>query len=92
VKRSQVAPLRDLLEQIDTVAEMIEGVDLSAYRRDVRLRRATERCVEIISEASRHLPEELTAFHPDQPWSEIAAIGTCCATNIRGWMMLSCGR
>ena len=75
MKRSQIARLRDLLEQIDTVAEMIEGMDLAAYRRDVKLRRAAERCVEIISEASRHLPEELTAFHPDQPWPEIAAIG-----------------
>jgi uncharacterized protein with HEPN domain len=75
VKRSQVARLRDMLDQIDAVAEMIEGADFAAYRRDVKLRRATERCVEIISEASRHLPPELTGHHGDQPWPEIAAIG-----------------
>lgn len=54
---------------------MIEDVDLAAYRRDEKLRRAVERCVEIVSEASRHLPSELTDQHADQPWPEIAAIG-----------------
>lgn len=64
-----------MLENIDTIAEMITGVDLAEYRRDVKLRRAVERCVEIVSEASQHVPEDLKAAFPDQPWPEIAAIG-----------------
>jgi uncharacterized protein with HEPN domain len=38
-------------------------------------RRAAERAIEIISEASRHLPEEMRASAPEVPWREIAAIG-----------------
>jgi uncharacterized protein with HEPN domain len=34
-----------------------------------------ERCVEIISEASRHLPDGTKSAHTDQPWPEIAAVG-----------------
>lgn len=64
-----------MLDQIDAVAEMIEGADFATYKRDVKLRRATERCVEIISEASRHLPADLTEQYREQPWPEIAAIG-----------------
>ena len=75
MKRSHLVRLRDMLDAIEAVAEMIEGADLASYRRDVKLRRAVERCVEIVSEASRRLPPELTGRHLDQPWAEIAAIG-----------------
>jgi len=51
--------LRDILETIDAVGEMMVGVDLAGYRRDYKLRRAVERCVEIVSEASRGIPNEL---------------------------------
>jgi uncharacterized protein with HEPN domain len=73
--RSQFIRLSDILDNIDAVAGMIEGMDLAGYRNDIRLRRAVERCVEIISEASRHIPMQLKGDYPDQPWEEIASIG-----------------
>jgi uncharacterized protein with HEPN domain len=54
---------------------MVAGVDFSNYRHDYKLRRAVERCVEIVSEASRGTPNELKAEFAKQPWPEIAAIG-----------------
>jgi uncharacterized protein with HEPN domain len=73
--RSQLVRLSDILENIDAVADIIEDVDLGTYRQDLKLRRAVERCVEIISEASRHIPSTLKLEHQDQPWEEIEAIG-----------------
>jgi uncharacterized protein with HEPN domain len=75
VKRSHLVGLRDILEAIDAVAEMVTDVRLEDYRRDYKLRRATERCIEIISEASRKIPEDWKVRFPDQPWAEIAAVG-----------------
>jgi uncharacterized protein with HEPN domain len=75
VKRPHLVRLRDMLENIDLVAEMTAGRDLAAYRRDVMLRRAVERCVEIVSEASRSIPNDMKVDFPNQPWPEIAAIG-----------------
>jgi uncharacterized protein with HEPN domain len=34
-----------------------------------------ERGIEIISEASRRLPEDLKARHPEIPWPKVAGIG-----------------
>jgi uncharacterized protein with HEPN domain len=48
IKRSHLVRLRDILETIDAVGEMMVGVDLAGYRRDYKLRRAVERCVEIV--------------------------------------------
>lgn len=39
------------------------------------LQRATERALEIISEASRHLPDEVTALAPEIQWKQIRGIG-----------------
>jgi len=64
-----------MLENIDTVIEMMADVELTAYRRDIKLKRAVERCVEIISEASKRIPGSLKNEFPDQPWPEIAAVG-----------------
>lgn len=36
---------------------------------------AVTRCLEIISEASRRLPEDMKQRHPDVPWSRIAGAG-----------------
>jgi len=75
VRRPHLIRLRDILEAIDGVAEMTQSVDVESYRHDFKLRKAVERCVEIVSEASRNIPDELKARFPDQPWQEIAAIG-----------------
>jgi uncharacterized protein with HEPN domain len=39
------------------------------------LKHAVQRALEIISEASRHLPDDLKARHPTMDWRGIAAIG-----------------
>ncbi len=64
-----------MLENIDAIEEMMEGRDFSAFRADLRTSRAVERCLEIISEASRRVPEDAKASHPEIPWVEIAAFG-----------------
>ena len=48
----------------------------------IRTRRyAVERCVEIISEGSRRIPDEWKAEHPSIPWSDIAGIGSVLRHN-----------
>ena len=44
------------------------GVTLQAFEPDKRKRWLVERGIEIISEASRHLSDELKAEHPEIPW------------------------
>jgi uncharacterized protein with HEPN domain len=39
------------------------------------MRRAVERCIEIVSEASRRLPQDLKDRHPAIPWPKIAGVG-----------------
>lgn len=67
--------LHDILETIQGVRAAIGGMSLEAYGACWTTRRAAERAIEIISEASRHLPEPLRASEPDVPWRETPSIG-----------------
>jgi uncharacterized protein with HEPN domain len=46
----------------------------AAFGRDERTQDAVVRCLEILSEASRRVPEAMKAAHPDIPWAKIAGI------------------
>ena len=67
--------LDDILECIDNIRVAINGKGFVDYVSDWTLRRATERGVEIISEASRRIPEDLRDTQPQIPWSLILGIG-----------------
>ena len=74
-KRSVRVRLTDMLEAIDGATDIVSGMSFIQYQRNYATRKAVERCVEIVSEASRHLPDNLKSRHPAIHWSEIAAIG-----------------
>lgn len=69
------ARLEHILEAIRDIEGFAAGKSLDDYLAHAWLRLATQRGVEIISEASRHLPRDLRARHPEIPWPDIAAIG-----------------
>src|SRR5215207_5046804 len=75
MKRAEFFALKDILQAIDEVAEIVEGCDLAAYEADFRIHRVVERCVEIVSEASRRISAESKPAFSEWPWPAIEAIG-----------------
>jgi uncharacterized protein with HEPN domain len=67
--------LEQMLEAILDIEQITAGRGFDAYTADRPSRRAVERCIEIVSEASRHLPQKLKASHPAIPWPKVAGIG-----------------
>jgi uncharacterized protein with HEPN domain len=67
--------LAEIIETIDGVMAATSGKSLGDFKADWLLRLATQRALEIISEASRHLPDDLIANEPDIPWKQIRGIG-----------------
>ncbi len=67
--------LRDILDAINEIDRMLAGKTWEDFRLDRPLRAAFERFLEILSEASRHVPPHLKAEFPDIPWRRIADIG-----------------
>jgi len=67
--------LRDIVDAIDHINLLLDGKTFDDLLRDRFLRAAFERFLEILSEASRHIPSQLKDEAPDVPWPRIAAIG-----------------
>jgi uncharacterized protein with HEPN domain len=81
VARSLVPRLTDIVEAIARVHGVLENISLEAFETDWQRQWLVERGVEIISEASRHLTDEMKARHPEIPWQKVAAIGNVLRHN-----------
>ncbi|MDB5481892.1 MAG: hypothetical protein JWO83_2945 [Caulobacteraceae bacterium] len=69
------AALRDILHHIDLAENWIVGFDETSFQEDLRTVYAVTRCLEIISEASRRLSDDLKARNPTIPWRDMAGAG-----------------
>jgi uncharacterized protein with HEPN domain len=67
--------LTDIRDNILLARGFVVGLSLEAFRKNQLVFYAVTRCLEIISEASRRLPEEMKARHPQIPWADIAGAG-----------------
>ena len=67
--------LRHIMEAIERVEKHTAGKSVADYEGNELLQGAVERWIEIISEASRSIPDDFKADHEDISWKAIAGIG-----------------
>jgi uncharacterized protein with HEPN domain len=79
--RSPVLRLSDIVESIERIRSVLGDMPLDVFETDWQTQWLVERGVEIISEASRHLSDELKARHPSIPWGKVAGIGNILRHN-----------
>ena len=75
MQRSLRLRLNDIIRAIDGAEITIEGIKFETFQDVYHMARTVERSIEIVSEASRHIPDELKARYADIPWQQIAGIG-----------------
>jgi uncharacterized protein with HEPN domain len=68
--------IQDILETIDRVQGKVAGKSFAEFQGDWEFRFVVQRAIEIISEATRRLPPELTATRPEIHWRSVAGIGS----------------
>ncbi|RWM20105.1 MAG: DUF86 domain-containing protein [Mesorhizobium sp.] len=67
--------LAEIIAALDGISTATAGKTLDDFRDDWLLRHGVERGIEIISEATRHIPDDLIALAPEIPWKQIRGIG-----------------
>ncbi|HVW77510.1 MAG TPA: HepT-like ribonuclease domain-containing protein [Alloacidobacterium sp.] len=67
--------LRDIADNISAIQAFTAHLELDTFLADRKTIYAVVRALEIISGASRRLPDEVTARHPEIDWPAIAAVG-----------------
>ncbi len=73
--KNPLLPLVHIRDAIDNIRGFSADVGLDRLDEKGMFRFAVERNLEIISEASRRVPDELKAQHPYVDWRGIATIG-----------------
>jgi uncharacterized protein with HEPN domain len=67
--------LFDILDAIHGIELLTGGRSFEDYASDFGLQRATERLLEIVSEAARYVPREMRERHPHIPWTIVENFG-----------------
>ena len=86
--------LKDMLRHIDFAEQFAQGYSYDDLRDDPRTLFAVIRSVEVISEASRRISDQLKTRYPEIPWRQIAAAGNFYrhdyedVTSLRVWKTL----
>jgi uncharacterized protein with HEPN domain len=60
------------------------GKDLAHFEASWKLQYLVQRAIEIISEASRAIPDDLKALRPEIPWNSVKGIGNVLRHEYRG--------
>lgn len=72
MSRDPALRLEDIIEAATAIDRYIQGFDFDSFVADRRTVDAVTRNLEIIGEAVKHLPSELTDPLPQIPWRAIA--------------------
>jgi uncharacterized protein with HEPN domain len=73
--RSLRNTLFDIRDNILYAQEFVAALDLESFLKSRRDVYAATRAIEIVSEASKRLPDEMRARHPHLPWRDIRDVG-----------------
>src|SRR5262249_11778100 len=76
--------IHDILQAIERVEELTQGKSLEDFEASWQLRWLVQRAIEIISEASRALPDDLTDIRPEIPWRKVRGIGNVLRHDYEG--------
>jgi uncharacterized protein with HEPN domain len=74
-QESSAQRLRDILTNIDLIEEFTSGLAYGGFLSDTKTVYAVVRALEIASEATRRLPDELKSRYPEIDWAAISAAG-----------------
>ena len=69
------AYLFHIRDNVTLARSFVDGLDYVRFRDNQLVFYAVTRALEIISEASRRLPDEMKARHPEIPWIDMAGAG-----------------
>jgi uncharacterized protein with HEPN domain len=64
----------DILDAMQKAEILVEGISVTEFEADFRINFAVMRALEIIGEATKHVPETVRDQYPDIPWKGMAGM------------------
>ncbi|MBF0338448.1 MAG: DUF86 domain-containing protein [Nitrospirae bacterium] len=74
MKRQFELFIRDILEYIEKTERFVEGMSYENFSGDEKTGLAVIRCIEVIGEAAKNIPERVRDKYPQIPWKDMAGM------------------
>ena len=74
MKRSVDLYINDILEYMERAKSHIKGLKFEQFLKDGKTCDAVIRCIEVIGEATKNIPEEIRNKYASIPWRDIAGM------------------
>ncbi len=74
MKRNIAIYIRDILENMELAEDFVKGMTYEEFVSDTKTNHAVIRCIEIMGEAAKHVPEDVRQKYPEIPWKDIAGM------------------
>jgi len=74
MKRSVELYIKDILEYMERAEGHIKGLNFEEFLKDNKTCDAVIRCIEVIGEATKNIPDWTRNKYPSVPWRDIAGM------------------
>lgn len=74
MKRDVSIYIMDILENMELAEDFVKGMDYEEFISDKKTNYAVTRCIEIMGEAAKHVPEGVRKKYSEIPWKDIAGM------------------
>lgn len=72
MKRDVKLFIEDIKENIMNIEDFSKGITFNEFKKDKLRQNAIMRCLEIIGEATKNVPEDFRKKYPNIPWKDIS--------------------
>lgn len=74
MKRDVAMYIRDILENMELARDFVKDMNYEGFVADLKTNHAVIRCIEVMGEAAKHVPEDTREKYPEIPWKDIAGM------------------
>lgn len=74
MKRSVGLYIKDIVEYMERAEEHVEGLSHEQFLNDRKTCDAVIRCIEVMGEAAKNIPDDIRSKYPSIPWRDIAGM------------------
>ena len=74
MKRDIILYIKDILDNMELAEEFVKDMSYEEFVNDKKTNHAVTRCIEIMGEAAKHIPEYIRKKYPQIPWKDIAGM------------------
>ena len=74
MKRNSRLYINDIVRNMTKILQYTDGMDESAFSADEKTADAVIRCIEIIGEAAKNVPDSIRDNYPQIPWKQMAGM------------------